>query len=148
MRDIWGESPWDQSEDKLFTNSFHQRKIILHKISKLESTSDNLLRGSRKWLLFYPGRSLLQTQPPAHPGRPVEKTGAALPGWSGEWGGVAGFSGQVHQYLCLWYGRHSDIRYFNKQMNENNNDTIEFFQKYFPHTHTQLISLLAFSICR
>lgn len=70
-------------------------------------------------------------------------------GWGlGEWGGVAGFSGQVHQYLCLWYGRHSDIRYFNKQMNENNNDTIEFFQKYFPHTHTQLISLLAFSICR
>lgn len=59
-------------------------------------------------------------------------------GWGlGEWGGVAGFSGQVHQYLCLWYGRHSDIRYFNKQMNENNNDTIEFFQKYFPpHTHT------------
>jgi hypothetical protein len=52
VRDVWGESPWDQSEGKPFMNSFHQRKIIRHKIARLESTSDNLLRGSRKWLLF------------------------------------------------------------------------------------------------
>lgn len=57
-------------------------------------------------------------------------------GWGlGEWDRVAGFSSQDHQYLCLWCGRHSNIRYFNKQMNENN-DTIEFFQKYLPPTYT------------
>lgn len=49
-----------------------------------------------------------------------------------------------------WCGRHSNVRYSNKPMNENNNDTIEFFQKQSPphttHFSSSFFHLQSFTI--
>lgn len=79
---LLGESPGIKvrvnSSRTLFIKENHPSQNI-----QVESTSDNLLRGSRKWLLFYSGKILLQTQPQLTPGRPMEKWGWLCLGWRG-----------------------------------------------------------------